>query len=368
MAAYLLKTGTIFAACALVAVAVFVSCAYFRKGGGEPDGGEYRSPNFRDGVFLNPVPTTVTMDGKTMNTLWRWISITDGRTPGSALSFRNASIREQMEAPGDLKIAWVGHSSVLMKIDGKIFLTDPMWGRRASPLSFMGPARFFEPPFSLDELPRLDGVIISHDHYDHLDRDTIERLGATGVMFYAPLGVGAILRSWGVAAENVAEFDWWQERALGEGHRLVAVPARHFSGRGLRSRNSTLWTAWVVAGGAHRVFFGGDGGYFEGFAEIGAKYGPFDLVMLETGAYDRNWPAIHMGPVNAVRAHLDLKGRVLMPIHWGTFNLALHAWTEPVETLVASAREQAVALCLPRPGQVVQGDSLAVDSRWWGTD
>ncbi|TAL33278.1 MAG: MBL fold metallo-hydrolase [Spirochaetes bacterium] len=358
----------ILAGCAALAGALFASCSYLRKGGdaaGRP--GERSSPNFRDGKYLNPVPTIVTGDGTVLDTIWRWISSTEQRTPPVRMEFPNPSLRESLDAEDGLRVAWVGHSSVIIKIDGKIFLTDPMWSERASPVSFMGPARFFNPPFPLEALPPLDGVIISHDHYDHLDRDTVTRLAATGVVFYTPLAVGEILRSWGIPGERVVELDWHEERALGGGHSLIAAPARHFSGRGIGKRDTTQWASWIITSGKHRVYFGGDGGYFAGFADIGARYGPFDLVMLEIGAYGDNWPDIHMGPSNAVKAHLDLKGAVLLPIHWGTFNLAFHSWTEPVEKLIAAADTQGIRLCLPRPGLVVGGD-LTVNSRWWKAD
>ncbi|TGE22843.1 MBL fold metallo-hydrolase [Hymenobacter metallicola] len=315
--------------------------------------------------YLNSLPTSMSMDYGRM--LRRWLRGTEEREPKTALGpFRAdvAALAEPVPASA-LRVTWLGHSSTLIELDGKRFLTDPVWRLRASPLSMAGPKRFFAPPLELSELPQLDAVILSHDHYDHLDKDAIRWLSRTGVPFFCPLGVGGHLRRWGVPATQITELDWWQQVNLGTTHMLVATPARHFSGRGL-TRDTTLWASWCVLGPEHRVFFGGDSGPYEAaFREIGQAYGPFDLTMLEVGAYDELWADIHMGPAHALAAHRALQGNTLLPLHWGTFNLAFHGWTEPVEQLLKLAAAHGDTLVVPRPGQRVEVTAGAYNSQWW---
>lgn len=267
---------------------------------------------------------------------------------------------------GDLAVTWLGHASVLIEIDGHRVLADPMFSRRASPADFAGPSRLHPTPIAPKELPLLDAVLISHDHYDHLDRATVlELTRVSQAPFHVPLGVGAHLRAWGVPPSRVIELDWDRGCDIGP-LRVTCTPARHFSGRTLR-RNTTLWSSWVVAGPAHRVFFGGDTGYTAVFAEIGRQYGPFDLIALPIGAYADAWPDIHMTPEQAAAAHRDLGGAVLLPIHWATFDLAPHPWAEPVERLLRAAGDAAVAV--PRPGERLVIDKASVDGiavgPWW---
>jgi L-ascorbate metabolism protein UlaG (beta-lactamase superfamily) len=262
----------------------------------------------------------------------------------------------------------MGHSTVLIDIDGKRFLIDPMWSERCSPVGGVGPLRFFDVPIPLEKITRIDGIVISHDHYDHLDESTIRRLAELDTIFYVPLGVGAYLEEWGVPSTRIREFDWWDEITIGGTHKIACTPARHFSGRGFFDKNKTLWASWVLLGDFHRVYFGGDSGMFPGFKEIGDKYGPFDLTMIEIGAYHPNWGEIHMGPESACRAHRVLKGRVLMPIHWGTFELAFHDWDEPVKELIEISREAGIDLLLPCPGKAYNSPTIAVNSEWWKTE
>jgi L-ascorbate metabolism protein UlaG (beta-lactamase superfamily) len=271
------------------------------------------------------------------------------------------------ESPGNhaLRATWLGHSTVLIEIDGRRYLTDPIWSRRCSPVPLAGPSRFFDVPVALEDIPHLDGVIISHDHYDHLDEATIRKLAGRDIIFHVPLGVERHLVRWGISADRIREFDWWDELDLGGGHRLIAAPARHFSGRGPLQKDKTLWASWIIVGPRHRVYFGGDGGYQPAFRTIGDAYGPFDITMLEIGAYHPNWGDIHLGPEMALRAHRDLRGRSLLQIHWGTFQLALHTWTEPVEQVRSGSKEMGIRLLLPEPGQPVDGEGGSVDSGWW---
>ena len=262
-----------------------------------------------------------------------------------------------------LQVTWLGHSTALIEIDGLRLLTDPVLGTRASPLPFAGPKRFTPPALAVDQLPPIDAVILSHDHFDHLDRGTIRALADRVGRFYTTLGVGRRLIAWGVDAGRVTELDWWQEASFGP-LTLAATPAQHFSGRGLRDGNSTLWASWVVVGSAERLFFSGDTGMHAGFAEIGERYGPFDLTLIECGAYSETWPDVHMQPEQSIAAHRLLRGQTMLPVHWGTFDLAFHRWDEPAERIRALAAEQGVRLLQPRPGDTVRPDST-LQAPWW---
>jgi len=324
------------------------------------------SPNYKNGVFVNPVPTTTFAESNYLSVFWRWIRKKNSLLePSRPLNFKSDIIGPTPPCNQGLRVMWMGHSTILLEIDGKRFITDPMLSSRASPGGPFGPARFFESPMKADQMPKIDGVIISHDHFDHLDRPTIKELGRTGVMFYVPLGVGHYLDSWDIPDNQITELDWWDQVSIGEDHALVATPARHFSGRALFGRKRTLWFSFVIRGKQHRVFFGGDGGMWPGFKTIGEKYGPFDISFLEVGGYNFDWKNVHMFPEEAVAAQLNLGGSVLLPIHWGTFNLAFHTWTEPVERLITAAEENNVKLSLPRPGQIVSLPDICVNSGWW---
>ena len=271
--------------------------------------------------------------------------------------------------PGSgLRVTWMGHSSTLLEIDGVRVLIDPVWDERASPFQWMGPKRFFVPSLRLEELPKIDVVLVSHDHYDHLGEGTVRRLATLPAVAEATwvtsLGVGAILRGFGVSADSITEMDWMDEATLG-GLRVTALPARHFSGRSLLNRFETLWSSFVLKGAEHTVYYGADSGWWEGFAEIGAAYGPFDLTMLEIGAYDDLWKDIHLGPDGAGRAFAALGGGgLLMPVHWGLFDLALHAWRQPIERLVEVAAERGIGLWVPQPGRPTEVGEAMV-SGWW---
>jgi L-ascorbate metabolism protein UlaG (beta-lactamase superfamily) len=257
---------------------------------------------------------------------------------------------------------------VLLEVEGVRVLLDPVWAERTSPLPFLGPRRFQPAPLAVEALPALDAVAVSHDHYDHLDRAAVERVARAqpAARFVVPLGVGAHLEAWGIPPERTVELDWWEEAVLAGGRlRLVAVPARHFSGRALLDRNRTLWASWAILGPRRRAYFGGDGGYHPGFADIGARLGPFDLTMLEIGAYHPSWGTVHLGPENALRAHRDLGGGRLLPIHWGAYDLALHAWDGPIRALAAGAPAAGVELLVPRMGELVQVGRPPPLERWW---
>jgi L-ascorbate metabolism protein UlaG (beta-lactamase superfamily) len=270
----------------------------------------------------------------------------------------------QLQAAPDGSLYRLGHSTLLLKLDGAFWLTDPVFSERASPVQWAGPKRFHAPPISIDELPAIKGVILSHDHYDHLDHAAIMQLAPKVEVFVTPLGVGDRLIAWGVAPAKVRQLDWWQQTTL-HGVQLVAAPAQHFSGRSLTDGDRTLWASWVIVAGDLRLFFSGDTGYHADFKTIGERYGPFDVTMLETGAYDAQWPEVHMQPEETLRAHRDLKGRWLMPVHNGTFDLAMHAWHEPFDRILALSEAGGVSLATPAMGERLSLKQPQAGRRWW---
>ncbi|MBI3712304.1 MAG: MBL fold metallo-hydrolase [Burkholderiales bacterium] len=272
--------------------------------------------------------------------------------------------RAQLEAAPDNTLYRLGHSTLLLKMQGTFWLTDPVFSERASPFQWLGPKRFHDAPISIADLPPIKGVILSHDHYDHLDQAAVMALADKVEHFVTPTGVGDHLIAWGIAAEKVHQRDWWQAVNIA-GIEFVATPAQHFSGRSLTDRDRTLWASWVILNQDQHIFFSGDSGYFKGFKEIGDKYGPFDLTLIETGAYDKQWPDVHMQPEESLQAHLDLRGKRLLPIHNGTFDLALHAWYEPFERIVTLAAQRGVKISTPQMGEAVDIAEAQPGQRWW---
>jgi L-ascorbate metabolism protein UlaG (beta-lactamase superfamily) len=265
-----------------------------------------------------------------------------------------------------LRSTWLGHSTVLLELGGARVLTDPVWAHRASPVSFAGPRRFQPVPVALHDLPALDAVIVSHDHYDHLDRDTVVELVRRGTPVYTSLGVGAHLERWGIRSDRIVELDWWESASLARADvRLTAAPSQHFSGRSVNDRNQTLWSSFVIESADARVFFSGDTGLTEEYGDIARRFGAFDLVMLEVGAYHPAWGHIHLGPDQALEALSLLRSRTLLPIHWGTFNLAIHAWDEPAERLAELAPSRDVHLVMPRLGEVTVPARVDKLDPWW---
>jgi len=276
--------------------------------------------------------------------------------------------REGWRAPPGtgLRATWLGHSTVLVEIDGVRVLTDPVWGPRASPSQIAGPKRFQPVPVALRALPPVDAVLVSHDHYDHLDYPTIRELARQEVPFVTSLGVGAHLQAWGVPEHRITELDWWESHTLPNADlTITAAPSQHFSGRGLKDRNATLWSSLVIRSARHRVFFSGDTGLTTEYAAIRERLGPFDLVMLEVGAFHPSWGDIHLGPGNALEALSLLGGGAFLPVHWGTFALAMHAWDEPAETLLALAPAKGAQLLMPRLGEPVEPAHGSDVTPWW---
>ncbi|MEU6086570.1 MBL fold metallo-hydrolase [Streptomyces sp. NPDC047085] len=331
-----------------------------------------RSPHFKDGVFQNPGGIARTRPSGSMLDFAKVFFDKDTRplrAPRGTVPVHATTLADLAKPPASgLRVTWMGHSSVLVEIDGHRVLFDPVWGERCSPFPFVGPKRLHPVPLPLAALGPVDVVVISHDHYDHLDMPTIKALAGTDTVFAVPLGVGAHLEHWGVSADRLRELDWHEATKIG-GLTLTATPARHFCGRGLRNTQHTLWASWAVAGEEHRIYHSGDTGYFDGFTDIGAEHGPFDVTMIQIGAYSAFWPDIHMTPEEGLRAHLDLQGGaphgVLLPIHWGTFNLAPHAWAEPGEWTRDAGEVAGQTIALPRPGEPFEPAGEVPVDAWW---
>ncbi len=324
--------------------------------------------------FLNPVPTTVGGFGMIFKVLPLFLTNKEERVPRQPLGPFKTDASLYASAPGSgLRVTWFGHSSMLVEIDGVRVLIDPVWDERASPVQWAGPKRFFAPTLRLEELPPLDAVLLSHDHFDHMGKGTVRRLAALQpeASWLTSVGVGAILQRFGVQRKRITELDWTESATVigahGAGCDVTSLPARHFSGRSAFNRFETLWASFVLRGPEHKVYFGADSGWWEGFTEIGAAYGPFDLTMLEIGAYNDLWKQIHMGSDGAAQAFREMGGGgLLMPIHWGLFDLALHAWQWPIERLVELAGAEGLKLWSPEPGQpteVTRG--VQITSDWW---
>ncbi|HWK52285.1 MAG TPA: MBL fold metallo-hydrolase [Steroidobacter sp.] len=324
----------------------------------------HQSAQFRDGQFHNAASARQPGGWQVLKLWWQFMFKDESRTvPPQALPVSPLS-GDQLQQAAEGSIWRLGHSTVLMKLNGRFWITDPVFAERASPVQWAGPKRFTPTPISLEELPPLAAVVLSHDHFDHLDQDTVLQLAARTKMFLTPLGVGELLIGWGIPANKIQQLDWWQTVEV-EGIQFTATPAQHFSGRSLFAQNPTLWASWAIYTGTHRIFFSGDTGYFDGFAEIGHRHGPFDLTLLEAGAYDKLWEGIHMLPEHVMQAHRDLRGDWLLPIHNATFDLAFHSWDEPMEKMLALAAQQGVRLTMPRIGEAVRLDHYQAAQAWW---
>jgi L-ascorbate metabolism protein UlaG (beta-lactamase superfamily) len=325
------------------------------------------NPQYHDGRFVNLQPETPTSFGTMVGYLGRQFSGDEVRVPPAPLPVLAVDPAALAAAPPaiGLRAFWIGHASVYVEIDGLRLLLDPVFAERVSPLA-IGPKRFHPPPIALADLPPIDAVLITHDHYDHLDMRTVQQLARRGANFYVPLGIGAHLAAWGVAEAQIHDMEWWQEQVL-RGVRIVATPSRHYSGRALTDQNATLWTSWSVIGPRHRFYVSGDTGYSDHFRTIGEKLGPFDMSFIKIGAYGPGapWLDIHMSAEDAVRANRDLRARRMFPEHWGTFNLAFHDWDEPIKRAVAAARANQVDLLTPRVGEMVDADQPFHSTAWW---
>lgn len=324
-----------------------------------------RASKQHDGTaFRNPAGKGAGLKGNPLPVIGEFFFGGGQRMPPGPLPLDRPHEAWTQSSRRGLRVTWLGHSTVLLEMDGLRVLTDPVFGERASPVRFAGPRRFHPVPATLAELPPIDVVLLSHDHYDHLCRSTMIELARHSMPIVTSLGVGARLEAMGVAAERIHELDWHEHVDLG-GLRVTATPCQHFSGRSMGDRNRTLWSSWVVQSERCKVFFSGDTGLSEVFQDTGRRHGPFDLVMLEVGAFHESWGDIHLGPENALKVFQMLGGGTLLPVHWGTFNLALHAWDEPAETLLRLAAEQSLRVVTPRLGQVFVPTQIDGPSPWW---
>lgn len=329
-----------------------------------------QSGHYKDGIFVNQIETNMNFSfGNMVDVLKDFVTGNPNRSPaGPQPVVKIDSVDIAANTGAITRLTWFGHSAFLLEIEGKKILLDPMLTDSPSPLGFMGPTRYTkELPIEIEKLPYIDAVILSHDHYDHLDYKTIQKIKDKTGAFFMPLGVGIHFREWGIEPGKIFELNWWDEITL-DSLTLACTPSRHFSGRGLTDRSTTLWSSWVIIGKGKRIYFSGDSGYGPHFKEIGNKYGPFDVAMMECGQYNERWKAIHMMPEETVDAFMDVKGKLLMPIHWGAFTLALHSWTDPIERVTNRAAELGAAITTPKIGEpIILEDSSYPSSRWWET-
>jgi L-ascorbate metabolism protein UlaG (beta-lactamase superfamily) len=355
---------------AAIIVLIYLVLNYYPALGGKKSQESQRrineSTNFSNGRFLNQIPTPMDMNVKES------LKLIGQMIKGNPLSKPKGGITADSLDPKFVKensvdqITWFGHSALLLKVNGVTLLLDPMFGKSPSPFPIFGPKRYSAKlPIEIEELPTIDAVIFSHDHYDHLDYGSILKLKGKVKQFIVPLGVAGHLVRWGVDPTIIQEHDWWDEFTF-RGLTLASAPARHFSGRGLGGRDTSLWCSWVIISEKTRIFFSGDSGYGPHFKEIGSKYGPFDLTLMECGQYNERWAGIHMMPEETVQAHLDVQGKLMIPIHWGAFTLALHSWNDPVERAVKAAKLLGTAIATPRIGEPVSiGAAVYPSSTWW---
>lgn len=320
---------------------------------------------YQDGHFINaniaPYNTSV------VSAMWSiYANGSDFPYPDNPLPIHTPSV-EAMKAVNGVALTKLGHSTVLLSMGNELWLFDPIFSQYASPLSWAGPERFTPPALKASDLPNLKGVVISHNHFDHLDEQSIRDLIGKAEHFYVPLGIKPQMVEWGVSETNVTELGWWQSIQV-DNVELIATPSQHFSGRSLTDANKTLWASWVLKTDEHRVFFSGDSGYFSGFEKIGEKYGPFDITLLENGAYNDIWRNFHMYPDQTVKAHQALKGKLLIPVHNSTFNLSNHAWFDPLEKVKQASEENNVTLVTPIFGDVVTIENASNHQKTWWRD
>jgi L-ascorbate metabolism protein UlaG (beta-lactamase superfamily) len=322
---------------------------------------------YKDGAFQNLVPTNMDMGGKDMmKVMYEFMFGGSKRKPEQEPPMEKLKASQLQANNNELSFVWYGHSTFFMQMDQKNILIDPMFSDVPAPHPTLGNKRYqSELPLSIDSLPTIDLVLISHDHYDHLDYESIKKIKDKVTLFYVPLGVAAHLKEWGVDPQKIKEFNWWEEAQL-DSLALAFTPARHFSGRGLNNRFSTMWGSWVIKSPQKNVFFSGDSGYGDHFKEIGQKYGPFDLAFMECGQYNEMWSNIHMMPEETAIASKDVQAKLMMPIHWGAFTLALHEWTDPIKRVIKKSEELAIPLIAPKVGKLVHvTDSVPTNQDWW---
>lgn len=322
--------------------------------------------HFENGKFYNAEPMEANSFSKVVGIFVRFLMEKKvDAAPEQALPMNTLTREQLIDLNNDtIHVIKLGHSSILLKVYGEFWLLEPVFAERASPFQFMGHKRFHPTPITIEQLPPIDKVLISHNHYDHLDKHSIKLLANKTKQFLVPLGVASDPEKWGIQPNKINEFDWWQEQLTPFGF-IAFTPTKHFSGRAISDGNKSLWGSWVISAKEHSLYFSGDSGYFTGFKEIGERYGPFDMTFIETGAYDKDWPDVHMTPEQSVQAHIDLKGKIMTPVHNGTFDLAFHAWYEPLEHVQSISTEPWVQLHTPIVGEIWQLGQPHQTQRWW---
>jgi L-ascorbate metabolism protein UlaG (beta-lactamase superfamily) len=360
--------GSLFLLC-LMAIVLFINLS--PEFGGSPSKAQkalfVKSDNYRDGKFVNQGHVELDMGLKNIGkSLLGFLRPNPRSIPDRPLPVQKVDSMDIVGGHSRTRLIWFGHSTFLLQMEQRNILIDPMFGKVPAPHPFLGTDRFSkELPIAIEQLPRIDAVLLSHDHYDHLDYGSIQKLKDKVKLFYTPLGVGAHLQKWGIAKERIVELDWWEEATFGE---LVfsCTPAQHFSGRGLGDRGSTLWSSWVIRSATENIFFSGDSGYGPHFKEIGEAYGPFDLALMECGQYNEMWHQIHMYPEETARAALDVGAKKVVPIHWGAFKLAMHSWNDPILRLSKSADSLGIDLLVPKIGETITlGNPQQRPTTWW---
>lgn len=323
------------------------------------------SSHYKNGRFQNLIETPMYGENTSIwQSMLKFIKGGKNREPGTVIE--TVEFDYEMIPVKEVSVTWFGHSTILLQIAGKNILIDPVFSNHASPFAFTGPKAFaYSNIYHVEDLPKIDAVLISHDHYDHLDYETMRELKDKVNKFYVPLGLGAHMERWGIPKNHITELEWWDEIEFDNELLFACVPMRHFSGRGINDRNKTLWAGWVIKSNEHSVIHTGDSGYGDHFKQIGEKYGPFDLTMVECGQYNEGWPYIHMTPEQTIQAHIDLNGKLLLPIHWGRFNLSLHSWTDPIERASSASIQQNIDLIAPVPSQKVILSNPLAYYEWW---
>lgn len=323
-----------------------------------------QSPNYNGKKFINPVPTSMKMDFKK---IWKEYSKSRKieKKPSFQVPVKKIFKEDFAPTPAkNLKVLWLGHSSTLVELNEVRILIDPILSIRASPFTRTGVKRLHETPLEIADIPEMDVILLSHNHYDHMDYPVIRNMADRELTFCIPLGVGATLKKWGINKKQIHEFDWYDKLNI-KGVEFTSIPACHFSGRLFRDRDKTQWCSWGVKGKESSFFHSGDSGYFDGYMELGDRYGPFDISMVSIGSYNELWAHIHTSPEEAIKIHEYLKAKYLLPIHWATFNLALHSYIEPIERLLVKAKETKTTLLLPKPGEWVEMGKVTNWEYWW---
>ena len=326
-----------------------------------------RSQNYKNEKFINKDDVKMDMSfGDMLTVIGGMFKSIPNSIPKTNIEVQKIDSLNIVAHKNSTRLIWFGHSTFLLQMNNKTILIDPMFGDVPAPHPMLGSKRFSkELPIEIEKLPKIDAIILSHDHYDHLDYGSIMKLKSKVEKFYTPLGVGVHLQEWGIEKERITELDWWEESTFDD---LIfrCTPAQHFSGRGINDRGNTLWSSWIIQSKTENIFFSGDSGYAPHFKEIGRKYGPFDFAMIECGQYNELWPTIHMFPEETAQAAVDINAKKFMPIHWGAFKLAQHTWTDPIERVSNKAKELDITLVSPKIGEPIRLDSHEISSEiWW---